>query len=79
MVLQCLDNDLTSTVDFWVQTTIEGYMVEFAAERYQSYSKADVVFKSGLRVKQLKEVPLWIKMLMVEEGLIPLHGVSMVA
>lgn len=54
-------------------------MIEFTVESYQSFSKADVVFKSGLRGIFLKEVPLWIKILMVEEGLIFFQGLSMAA
>ena len=46
-------------------------MVEFATESYQYFSKANVVFRAGIRGKLLTEVPLWIKIMMVEEGLIP--------
>lgn len=37
------------------------------------------MFRSGLRGKPLNEVPFWIKMLMVEEGLLHLPGATMVA
>lgn len=65
-------------IDFWVQTTLEGYVDEFTIEIYQSFSKANVMFWTELRGKLHKEIPLWIKVLMVEEGLIPFQGLSMV-
>ena len=79
VALHRVDAELTRAVDFWVKTTLEGYVVEFAAECYQSFSKAEAVFHSGLRGKLLKEIPLWIKALMVDEGLIEFHKTSMEA
>lgn len=58
---------------------MEGYIVEFVAESYQYFSKAEVVFGSGLRGRLMKEVPTWIKMFMIEEGLIPSPIAGMVA
>ena len=40
MMLHRLDTDLTRVVDFWVESTLEGYIVDFAAECYQYFSKA---------------------------------------
>ena len=51
--------------------------MEFVAECYQSFSKAKAIFRFGLRGKLLKEIPLWIKALMVDEGLIKFHKTSM--
>lgn len=74
-----MDNDRTRAVDFWVKTTMEGYVVKFAAESYQSFSKEEVVFSSGLREELIREVLMWIKMFMVEEGLLPLATTGMEA
>ena len=79
VALHRVNTELTRAVDFWVRTTLEGYTVESAAECYQSFSKARAVFHSGLRGKLLKEVPLWIKALMVDKGLIEFHKLSMEA
>ena len=79
VALHRVDTELTHAVDFWVRTTLEGYTVEFSAECYKSFSKAEAVFHSGLRGKLLKEIPLWIKALMVDEGLIEFHKTSMEA
>lgn len=32
VALHRLDTDLTRAVDFWIQSTLEGYIVEFKAE-----------------------------------------------
>ena len=64
-------------MDFWVETTLDGYIVEFATECYQSFLKVEVVFRSRLRGKLLKEIPLWIKALMVDEGLMEFQKSSM--
>ena len=69
VTLHRLNTDLTRAVDFWVESTLEGYIVEFAAECYQYFSREEGTFRSGLRGKLLKEIPLWIKALMVDEGL----------
>lgn len=74
-----MDNDLTRVVDFWLKTMMEGYIVEFAAESYQSFSKAEAVFGSRLRGRLMSEVLTWIKMFMVEEGLLPSPTADMVA
>ena len=77
VALHRLSTELTRAVDFWVETTLDGYIVEFAAECYQSFSKSKAIFHSGLRGKLLKEIPLWIKALMVDEGLMEFHKASM--
>ena len=51
-----------------MQSTLEGYIVEFAAECYPSFSKEKDVFRLGLCGGLLREIPLWIKALMVDEG-----------
>jgi hypothetical protein len=32
-------------VDFWVQTTLEGYIIEFVAENHQYFSKEEAYSK----------------------------------
>ena len=79
VALHWLDTELTHAVDFWVETTLNGYIVEFSAECYKSFSKAEAIFRSRLRGKLLKEIPLWIKALMVDEGLMEFQKSSMEA
>jgi hypothetical protein len=44
-VLHRLDRPITRAVDFWVNTTLEGYIIEFAAENHQSFSREEEDFK----------------------------------
>ena len=75
--LHRLNIELNHAVDFWVETTLDGYIVEFVAECYQSFLKAEAIFHSGLRKKMLKDISLWIKALMVDEGLVEFQKSSM--
>lgn len=79
MSLHRLNTDLTRDVYFWVESTLEGYIVEFSAECYHPFSRAEDTFRSGLRGKLLKEIPLWIKALMVDEGLMGFKKAKMEA
>jgi len=56
-------------VDYWVQNTLEGYIIKFSMENHQSFSKAKVVFHEGTRGRFSWEIYLWIKVLLVEEGM----------
>lgn len=76
-LLQQLDNERTRVVDLWMRTTIEGYVVEFATKSYQCYSKAEEMFNFELRGELIGEISTWIKMLLVEEGLLSLSTVGM--
>ena len=64
-------------VDLWVQTTLEEYIIEFVVESHQYFSKVEVVLSWGFWGKLLKEVALWIKVLMMEEGLLVFQNLSM--
>jgi hypothetical protein len=57
-------------VDLWVQTTLEGCIIEFSAENHHSFSKAEEVFYEGSRGRLLREISLWMKILLVEEGML---------
>ena len=58
---------------------MDGYIVEFAAECYQYFSRAEDTFRSGLRGKLLNEIPLWIKALMIDKGLMGFQKAEMEA
>jgi hypothetical protein len=56
-------------VDFWVQTVLEGYIIDFVAKNHQAFSKSKEIFREGSRGIVLQKIPLWIKVLLVEEGM----------
>lgn len=39
---------------------MEGYIVEFAVEGYQSYSKAEEELKKGVRGRLVNEIPPYL-------------------
>lgn len=77
--LHRLDTNLTRDVQFWVNAAIEGYIIEFVAEDHKSFSKRESIFKFGLRGRLLKDIPLWIKVLLVEEKSLSFQEDRMVA
>ena len=44
VALHRLDIELTRTVDFWVESTLDGYIVEFSTECCQSFSRVEAIF-----------------------------------
>jgi hypothetical protein len=65
-------------IDFWVNTTLEGYIIEFAAQNHQYFSRAEEDFKKGARRIMLREIPLWIKVFLMEEGILTMSPTEMV-
>jgi hypothetical protein len=77
--LQRLDCLVTRAVDFWVSTTLEGYIIKFLAENHQSFSRAEEIFKKDAKGRLLREIPLWIKVFFVEEGMLIMSPTEMAA
>lgn len=73
-----LNTELRRVVDFWVDATLEGYIIEFVAKNHQSFSHAEAIFKFGIRGQILKEIPRWIKILLVEDNLLKFQPNKMV-
>jgi len=51
--------------------------IKFFLENHQYFSKVEVIFHEGARGRVLKEIPLWIKVLLAEEGLLLVHSLDM--
>jgi hypothetical protein len=66
-------------VDFWVSTTLEGYIIEFVAENHQYLSWVEEIFNKDTRGRLLREIPLWIKVLLMEERMFIMSPTEMVA
>jgi hypothetical protein len=66
-------------MDFWVNTTLEGYIIKFVVENHQYFSRAEAIFKKYSRGRFLREIPLWIKVFLVEEGMLIMSPTEMVA
>ena len=60
--LNYLSNTTTRTLDFWLDSILGGYIIEFVVDCTQSYSVAKMDFFKGLRGRFLKALATWIKM-----------------
>jgi hypothetical protein len=76
-VLYQLDRSITQAVDFWVNTTLERYIIEFATKNHQSFSRAEADFKQDAWGRVLREIPLWIKVFLMEEGMLNISPTEM--
>jgi hypothetical protein len=74
-----MDCPVMRVIDFLVSTTLEGYIIEFAAENHQYFSHTEVIFKKYIRGRLLREIPLWIKVFLMEEGMMTMSPTEMVA
>jgi hypothetical protein len=62
-----------------VKAQIDGFILEFATEACQSFYRAEEELKKGAQGRLLKEIPLFLKMLLVEAGMLAFIPVSMAA
>jgi len=58
---------------------LEGYIIELATEIHQAFSKSKAIFREGDRGRLLREIPLWVKVLLEEEGMLLVPSNDMVA
>jgi hypothetical protein len=65
-------------VYFWVSTTLQGYIIEFVAENHQSFSWVEAIFKKDARGRLLREIPLWIKAVLMDVGMLTMSSTEMV-
>jgi hypothetical protein len=75
--LHQLDHQITRAVDFWVNMTLEGYIIEFTVENHQYFSQEEEIFKKHVCDRLLREIPLWIKEFLMEEGMIPIPSTEL--
>jgi hypothetical protein len=62
-------NKWARVVDFLFDWVKEGYIVEFSIECIESFSQVERKFDADPRKRLLEETPLWIKMLLMEKGM----------
>ena len=65
-----VDNVVLREVDHWFDSTIGGYITEFAIDRVESYSQAERYFFKGPRGIFLHFLKLKIKMLLHEKNIL---------
>jgi hypothetical protein len=67
--MKALDNKWTRAIDFWFSWVKEDYIIEFVVEYIDSFSEVERNFVEGPRKRMLEEISVWIKMLLMEKGL----------
>ena len=65
-----VDNVMSRVVDHWFDSTIGGYIIEFAVDIVESYSQAERYFFKGPRGKFLHFLKLRIKILLHEKNIL---------
>jgi hypothetical protein len=65
-----VDNVVSREVDHWFDSTIGGYITEFAVDRVESYIQAERYFFKGPRGKFLHFMKLRIKMILHEKNVL---------
>ena len=63
-------NPLSRAVDFWVDSILEGYIIDFVVDKITSYSEAKWKIFKGHRGIYLSSLKAWIKMLACEKGIL---------
>ena len=69
-----VSNTISRAIDFWVDSTLQGYITEFAVEVITSYSEAERKFFQGPQRRYLLSIGTWIKMLVYEKGILQLSS-----
>jgi hypothetical protein len=68
-----VDNVMSRVAYLWFDSTIGGYITEFAIERVERYSQAERYFFKGPRGKFLHFLNLRIKMLLHEKNILKIQ------
>jgi hypothetical protein len=64
-------------IDFWVNRTLQGYIIKFVAENHQYFSQEEADFKKYARGRLLREISVWIKVFLMEEGMLTMSSTEM--
>ena len=71
--LQEVNNKASRVVEVWIDSTLEGYITEFAVDTTKSYSEAEREFFNRPSGRFLLSLQLSIKMLICEKGILKMH------
>ena len=65
-----VSNPISRAVDFWVDSILQGYIIEFTIDTITSYSEAERNFFQGPRRRYFLSINTWIKMIVYEKGIL---------
>ena len=68
--LKRVNNPTSRDVDFWVDSILEGYIIDFVVDTITSYSEAERKIFQGPCSRYLSSLKSWITMLVYEKGIL---------
>lgn len=72
--LKEINNHISYVVDFWLDSSLKGYITKFFIDYTKSYSTTEREFFQGPRTKYLKELRVWINMALHDGGTLPMKN-----
>jgi hypothetical protein len=68
-----VSNWVSRAIDYWLESVLGGYIIEFAIDCTQSYSVMEREFFKGPRGRYLKLLSTWIKMSLCDKGVMKME------
>ena len=65
--LNFVNNQISRTNDFWLDSILGGYITKFVVDCIQSYSVAERDFFKGLCGRFMKSLGMWINMMLCKK------------
>lgn len=72
--LKHTNNYISRAVDLWLNSLLEGFVIEFVVDTLKAYNEAERYFFKGYHGKYLNSLNLWIEMLLCEQGILRLDA-----
>lgn len=66
--LEKSSNKISSTIDYWIDNVLSGFVTEFSIDTFVSYSKAERIFFKGPIGNFMCSLKLCIQILLLEKG-----------
>ena len=68
--VKSVDNPISRVVDFWLESLLEVFIIEFAVDQRKSFSEAERYFFKGYRGQYLNSLNLSLNILLSEKGVL---------
>ena len=68
--LKNIENKWIRGIDFWFERVKEGYIIQFDVEYNESFDFVNENFETKPRKILIIEIPTWIKMVFVQNGIV---------
>jgi hypothetical protein len=72
--LQQVNNKFTHVVDFWLDSVVAGFIIEFAVDTMKSYSAGEQEFLRGPRGRYIRSLYTSIKIMLYNKGVMMMES-----